>query len=115
MKKRKVGNTEYYEGSTNVYADLGYANPEEWSLKASIATKILGVIETNGLTQKDASTLLGIDQRRVSDLKRGQFDTFSVEKLLGFLNALVRDVDIVIRPKVEEVARITVSADGIVS
>ena len=88
MKKRKVGNTEYYEGSTNVYADLGYTNPEEWSLKASIATKILGIIEANGLTQKDAGILLGIAQRRVSDLKRGQFDKFSVEKLLGFLNAL---------------------------
>ena len=114
MKRRKVGNTEYYEGSTNVYADLGYANPEEWSLKASIATKLLGIIEENGLTQKNAGTLLGIAQGRVSDLKRGQFGKFSVEKLLTFLNALDRDVDIVIRPKVEEVAHITVSADGIV-
>ena len=114
MKKRKVGDAEYDEGSTNFYADLGYANPEEWSLKASIATKILGIIEENGLTQKDAGTLLGIAQGRVSDLKRGQFDKFSVEKLLTFLNALDRDVDIVIRPKVEKVAHITVSADGIV-
>ena len=114
MKRRKVGDAEYYEGSTNVYADLGYDNPEEWSLKASIATKILGIIAESGLTQKDAGTLLGIAQGRVSDLKRGQFDKFSVEKLLAFLNALDRDVDIVIRPKVEEVAHITVSADGIV-
>ena len=114
MKKRKVGDTEYYEGSTNVYADLGYANPEEWALKASIATKILAIIEENDLTQKDAGTLLGIAQGRVSDLKRGQFDKFSVEKLLVFLNALDRDVDIVIRPKEKEVAHITVSADEIV-
>ena len=114
MNKKKVGDAEYYEGSTNVYADLGYANPEEWSLKASIATKILGIIAESGLTQKDAGTLLGIAQGRVSDLKRGQFDKFSVEKLLAFLNALDRDVDIVIRPKEEEVAHITVSADGIV-
>ena len=52
MKKRKVGDTEYYEGSTNVYADLGYDNPEEWALKASIATKILGIIEESGLPRK---------------------------------------------------------------
>ena len=113
MKKRKVGDVEYYEGSTNVYADLGYANPEEWALKASIATKIIGVIEESGLTQKDAGALLGIAQGRVSDLKRRQFEKFSVEKLLTFLNALDRDVDIVIRPKVGEVAHITVSVDGI--
>ena len=24
MKKRKVGAAEYYEGSTNIYTDLGY-------------------------------------------------------------------------------------------
>ena len=113
MKKRKVGDTEYYEGSTNVYADLGYAKPEEWALKASIATKVLGIIEENGLTQKDAGTLLGIAQGRVSDLKRGQFDKFSVEKLLAFLNALDRDVHIVIRPKVEAEAHITISADKV--
>ena len=110
MKKRKVGDAEYYEGSTNVYADLGYANPEEWALKVRIATKILGIIGENGLTQKDAGALLGIAQGRVSDLKRGQFDKFSVEKLLIFLNVLDRDVDITIRPKVKE-AHITVSAD----
>ena len=50
MKKRRIGDMEYYEGSTNVYADLGYANPEQWSLKASIATKILGIIEEHDLT-----------------------------------------------------------------
>ena len=111
MKKRKIGETEYYEGSTNVYADLGYANIEEWSLKARVATKILDFIEENSLTQKDAGTLLGIAQGRVSDLKRGQFDKFSVEKLLTFLNALDRDVDLVIRPKVKGVAHITVSAN----
>ena len=50
MKKRKIGDVKYYGGSTNVYADLGYANPEQWSLKASIATKILGIIEEHDLT-----------------------------------------------------------------
>ena len=85
MKKRRIGDTEYYEGSTNVYADLGYAKPEEWALKASIATKILDIIEEKGLSQK-------IAQGRVSDLKRGQFDKFSVAKLLAFLNALDQDV-----------------------
>ncbi len=115
MKKRKVGDTEYYEGSTNVYADLGYAKPEEWALKASIATRILDIIEENGLTQKDAGPLLGIAQGRVSDLKRGQFDKFSVAKLLAFLNALDQDVHhIVIQPKVEAVANITVAVDEIV-
>ena len=65
MKKRKVDDAEYYEGSTNVYADLGYANPEEWALKASIATKILAIIEESGLTQNGVTPFWwpGLDLR----------------------------------------------------
>jgi len=108
MEKKGKGNIEFYEGSGNVYKDLGFENPEEWATKAHIATKIFHLIEKRQLTQKQAGEILGIAQGRVSDLKRGQFDKFSVEKLLGFLNALGQDVDIVIRPKAMEIAQIQV-------
>jgi predicted XRE-type DNA-binding protein len=110
MKKKSRDGVEYHEGSGNVYKDLGFENPEEWATKAGLASKILDLIEVRKLTQKEAGHLLGIAQGRVSDLKRGQFDKFSVEKLLSFLNALGHDVDIVIRPKAAEVAQITVAA-----
>ena len=109
MKKKKKGNIEYYEGSGNVYQDLGFKNPKEWTTKARIATKIFDLIEEKKLTQKQAGEIFGIAQGRVSDLKRGQFDKFSVEKLLSFLNALGQDVDIVIRPKAEPAAQIYVA------
>ena len=109
MQKRKNGDIESYEGSGNVYKDLGFENPEEWATKACIATKIFHLIEKRGLTQKQAGEILAIAQGRVSDLKRGQFDKFSVEKLLCFLNALDQDVNIVIRPKAQETAQIYVT------
>ena len=108
MQKKKKGDIEYYEGSDNVYEDLGFKNPEEWATKARIATKILHLIEERGLTQKQAGEILGIAQGRVSNLRRGQFDKFSVEKLLSFLNSLDQDVDIIIRPKVQETASVQV-------
>ena len=46
-----------------------------------------------------AADLLGITQPRVSDLVRGRLDKFSLEKLLDFLLALDRDVEIVVRKK----------------
>ena len=49
----------------------------------------------------------------MSDLKRGQFDKFSVEKLMSFLNALDYDVEIRIHPKVAEAARVYVSHSSV--
>ena len=108
MERKKKGDIEYCEGSNNVYQDLGFDNPEEWATKAHIATKVFHLIKDRGLTQKQAGEILGIAQGRISDLKRGQFDKFSVEKLLCFLNALDQDVDIIIRPKARETAHIHV-------
>ena len=97
------------ESSGNVYKDLGLKNSEEWATKAALATKIYDIIEAKGLTQKQAAELLSIDQPGVSDLKRGRFRRFSVARMLHFLRALDHDVDIVVRPKVEEVAQIQVA------
>ena len=44
MKKKKMGDIEYYEGSGNVYQDLGFKKPEEWAIKARIATKIFTLL-----------------------------------------------------------------------
>ena len=109
MKKKKQGDIEYYEGSDNVYKDLGYRNPEEWATKAALATKIHDIIQERGLTQKQAAGILGIDQPAVSDLKRGRFRRFSVARLMAFFQALDLDVDIVIRPKIEDRAQIIVA------
>jgi predicted XRE-type DNA-binding protein len=40
--------------------------------------------------------MLGVSQPKVSLLYRGRLDAFSVERLLRFLNALGRDVRIVV-------------------
>ena len=101
---------EHREGSSNVYKDLGYRNPEEWATKAALATKIHDLIEARGLTQKQAAEILGIDQPGVSDLKRGRFRRFSVARMLNFLKALDQDIDIVVRPKTSEEAQIQVAA-----
>ena len=49
-------------GSTNVYADLGYADAAEMQRKSSLAAEIARCIKARHLTQDAASQLLGIDQ-----------------------------------------------------
>ena len=86
------------ESSGNVFADLGIANPEEWLAKAELARRIAAIIAECKLTQTRAAAVLGVDQPKVSALLRGKLDGFSTDRLFRFLNALGRDVEIVIRP-----------------
>ena len=58
--------------------------------------------------QAEASELLGIDQPKVSALMRGRFTGFSLERMFRFLNTLGIDVEITVKPKLRDNARITV-------
>ena len=100
------------ESSGNVFADLGYPNAEEALAKARLAQRIAAVLEQKRLTQVQAAKLLGIDQPKVSKLRRGQLREFSTERLLRFLTALDQDVEIVIKrkPRSRRHAQVSVSA-----
>jgi predicted XRE-type DNA-binding protein len=86
------------EGSGNIFADLGLANPEERLAKADLAIRIAGAIRARRLTQARAARTLNIDQPKVSRLLRGQLSGFSTERLMHFLTLLGRDIEIVVRP-----------------
>jgi predicted XRE-type DNA-binding protein len=86
------------ESSGNVFADLGLKDPEELLAKAQLVQRIADIIAERKLTQARAAKLLGVDQPKVSALLRGKLGGFSIDRLFRFLNALGRDVEIVIRP-----------------
>jgi len=86
------------ESSGNVFADLGVAEPDAALAKAELAHAISRIIAQRRLSQARAAALLGIDQPKISALRRGRLTGFSLERLLRLLLALNRDVEIVIRP-----------------
>jgi len=90
-------NDEVREGSSNVFADLKLPDAEGLNAKAQIAYRVCQILEERKLTQKQAAELLGIDQPKISALLRGRLDGFSSDRLFRFLNALDRDIEIVIR------------------
>lgn len=90
---------EVYRGSDNVFADMGLPDAEEMLVKAQLSSKINEIITKRHLTQAKAAELLGIDQPKVSALIRGKLSGFSMERLFHFLNALGRDVQIVVKAK----------------
>lgn len=104
---------EYEIGSDNVFADTGVPNPEEALARAELMRRVTNIIRERRLTQAGAARILGTNQPTVSDLMRGHFSKFSLERLIAFLNALDQDVEITVRqrgPRAEP-ARIMVGGD----
>jgi len=98
------------EGSSNVFADLGFPNPQREQLKAHLTLRIYRLIKERGLTQAQAGDILGIKQPHVSVLMRGQSGTFSVERLMDCLTLLGQDVEITVRPKRKSHGEVSVVA-----
>ena len=91
MAKRR---NEIEVGTGNVFADLGYADAKERTLKVELALEVNRALEQRKLTQARAAQLLGIAQPHVSDLARYRLNRFSVERLMQFLTQLGKDVEI---------------------
>ena len=88
-------------GSGNVFADLGFDNPEQEQLKAQLVREIRGLLKRRRLTQAKAADLLGLKQPDVSALVNGRVHKFSLERLLRCIRRLDREVTIVTRPKTQ--------------
>lgn len=93
-----TGRIKITKSSGNVFEDLGLPDAEELRAKADLAFQIGELIDRRELTQEEAGVLLGIDQPKVSALRRGRLAGFSMERLYRFLNALGQDIEIVVRP-----------------
>jgi len=57
------------------------------------------------MTQAEAAEVLGIGQPKISALINGKLAGFSTARLFRFLNALGRDVEIIVKPKAHSQAR----------
>ena len=91
-----------YRGTGNVFADLSVTHPERVLVRAQVMSRIAEIIDERRLTQKQASKILGVPQSKVSCLMNGKLSMFSLDHLFELLNALDRDVEIIIKPKTEQ-------------
>ena len=97
MTKHNDEKLQITKSSGNVFADLGLPQPEKYLAKAELARKINSIITKRGLRQVATAEILEIDQPKVSALSCGRLDDFSLERLIGFLDKLDRDVEIVVK------------------
>ena len=95
----------------NVFAGVGRRGAEEKRTRVRLAVAIDQIIEARHLSPTVTARLLDINQPKISALVNYRLEGFSVERLMHFLNALDRDVEIVIRkkPRSKRAARIVVT------
>ena len=96
-------------GSGNVFKDIGLPEPETALIRSKIMTRVTEIIKERGLNQQKAGKILGLQQGRVSELMNGKLSLFSLEHLYRLLNALEQDVEIIVKPKLENEKAATTS------
>lgn len=101
MRQKRTG-IKVEHGSGNIFADLGFPDPEGERFKATLMLQIYRIISQRKLTQVEAGKVLGIRQPNVSRLLRGSSGAYSVERLMEFLTALGHDVEVVITPTLKK-------------
>ncbi|MER8661304.1 helix-turn-helix domain-containing protein [Mesorhizobium sp. M1148] len=79
--------------SGNVFADLGFDNPEEELLKAELAREIRAIIKRRRLTKAKSAEMLGMKQPDVSAIVTGRTGKFSIDDLVRCLDRADHNVD----------------------
>lgn len=92
-------NSSVTPSSGNVFADLGFDNPEEELLKAKLVRELRAIIKRRRLTQTRAAELMGVKQPDVSAIVTGRTGKFSLDRLVRCLDKLDYSVDVVVRHK----------------
>jgi predicted XRE-type DNA-binding protein len=86
------------KSGNNIFADLGRPDAQAHFLKAQIVAEIYRLANERDLTQSRAGELMGISQPEVSRMFKGNFREYSIDRLMGFLTAFDRDIEIVVHP-----------------
>ena len=84
MKKTALGTL----GSGNVFADLGFPDPETELVKSNLVIKIDEAIEKRGLAHAKAAQIMEMPTRELTKLLRGRFGPYTVERLKELLSRL---------------------------
>ena len=101
------------EGSGNVFADLGLPDAEERLVKSRLAGLITDIIRKKGWTQAEAADRLSTHQPTISALRKGRLNSITYDRLVSWLVALGRPVEIRIGVETRRAARVKVAIAGL--
>jgi predicted XRE-type DNA-binding protein len=88
MRARKIADSEHgprhvTPAGRSVFRDIFPAEKAaEMEMRAQLLIGLGHWLEKSGMTQAEAASVLGVTQARVSDLKRGKINRFSMDLLV---------------------------------
>lgn len=93
---------DFVKSSGNIFEDIGDSDAKSTLTRAEIMSRIVDIINDKGLSEIEAAEVLGISQTKVSLLMNGKLSQFFLDELFLLLNALDKDVEIVIKTKTDQ-------------
>ena len=81
-------------GSGNVFRDFGRADAEVRQIKALLAARIIGILDDEELSTREAERRTGVSHGDFSRIRKVQLDRFTIDRLMTVLNKLGQQVDV---------------------
>lgn len=96
---------EVVRGSGNVFRDFGDPNADIKQMKAILAAKIIGILEDEGWSVRQAAKRTGMDHADFSRIRNADLTRFTIDRLMKVLNRLHHrvEVEVSILPMAEQV------------
>ena len=85
---------ELIHGSGNIFRDLGQANPDAAQLKSMLAAAIIAVLDDQAISVRRAHAITGFAAADFSRVRQSRLSLFTIDRLLGMLDKLGREVDL---------------------
>jgi predicted XRE-type DNA-binding protein len=85
---------ERVRGSGNVFTDLGLPNPELEQLRATLAARIIRVLDDAGMSVRKAQERTGTAAADFSRIRRANLGRFTVDRLMSILSRLDQEIEI---------------------
>jgi predicted XRE-type DNA-binding protein len=85
-------------GSGNVFADLGFPEPEKWLFKAQLTAHLQRLIDGAEMPLAQAATQLGVAEEELERLLSGSLREVSIDFLFQCLNRLGHTIEVHVSP-----------------
>src|SRR3977135_2182680 len=88
---------ELVRGSGNVFRDFGDANADLEQARAILAAKIIGVLDRQKLSTREAQKVTGVAASEFSRIRNVKLDRFTIDRMVTILGKLGQDVQLTVR------------------
>lgn len=94
---------EIVRGSGNIFRDFAHPNADVEQAKVILAAKIIGVLDDQALSTRQAETVTGVNHSEFSRIRRVKLNRFTIDRLITILNRLSQrvELEVTVRPDSE--------------